>query len=57
MIDPFTCDIHFAREESQEELIELKCDEEAEYRYKKGGNYDLWESKPLKSSIMYSEIG
>ncbi len=34
IVDHFTCDIHFAHEQIQEELIELKCNESAKYRYK-----------------------
>ncbi len=51
MIDPVTCDIHFANEQIQEELIELKYDEEAEYRYKKGIIMICGNQKALNSSI------
>ncbi|KAG0439251.1 General transcription factor II-I repeat domain-containing protein 2 [Dictyocoela muelleri] len=40
MIDPFGCDIECVEEKIQEELIDLQCNEELKYKYKKTGNLD-----------------
>ncbi|OAF65175.1 hypothetical protein A3Q56_07113 [Intoshia linei] len=49
MIDPFNCNINDAHCTVVEELIELQCDEEAKYRFKKGGNFLLLRCEPFRN--------
>ncbi len=51
MIYPFTCHIHFAHEQIQEQLIELECDEIVQNRCKRGEIMICGNQKAPKSSI------
>ena len=42
MMDPFDCDIESVDKNLQEELIELKCDDECNYKSERGGMTELW---------------
>lgn len=48
MFDPFGSPLESAPDNLQEELIELRCDEEALYRFKKDKFYGLWLSETSK---------
>ena len=41
MMDPFGCDIESVNENLQEELIELKCNDECNYKFQRGGITEL----------------
>ncbi len=37
MMDPFVCDMETVSDNIQEELIELKCNDEFKYKFERGG--------------------
>ena len=51
MIDPFDCDLHSAHENIQEEVIEMKCNDELQIKFKRETLSEFWQSKTIKSYI------
>ena len=45
IMDRFGCDIESVDKNLQEKLIELKCDDECNYKFERGGITELWLSK------------
>ena len=43
MMDRFDCDIESVDKNLQEELIKLKCNDECNYKYERGGITELWQ--------------
>ena len=58
MMDPFGCDIESVDENLQKELIELKCNDECNYKFERGGITELWLSNTTKQLYpkMWSEM-
>ena len=54
MIDRFGCDIESVDENLQEELIELKCNDECNYKFERGGITELSLSNTIKQ--LYSKM-
>ena len=58
MMDPFGCEIESVNESLQEELIELKCNDECNHKFERGGTTELWLSNTTKQLYlkMWSEM-
>ncbi len=58
MMDPFGCDMETVSDNIQEELIELKCNDECKYKFERGGITELSLSKTAKQMYpnMWSEM-
>ena len=58
MMDPFGCDIESVNENLQQEHIELKCNDEYNYKFEKEGTTELWLSNTAKQLYpkMWSDI-
>ena len=56
-VQPFGCDVESVDENLQEELIELKCNDERNYKFERGGITELWQSNTTKQLYpkMWSE--
>ncbi len=54
MLDPFNCDVSSAEVEIQEELIELRCNENSKYMYDKAGKTEFLSLKDCK--ILYPRL-
>ena len=57
-MDIFGCDVESVDENLQEELIELKCNDERNYKFERGGITELWQSNTTKQLYpkMWSEM-